>query len=249
MDNDFLDSIMPNINIPDIYVPDIHIPNIDALENVFATCNMISESVNMAGISDALTTVAAASRTISTCAIEETFATNTVIAETLNNSALAEISTCGVFSDPICTKAIESSAMASSLIVEPLDTAIMDSSISNVLDAVAGISALLNGFVSNITNMMAEHMQEISNCAHEIASILLERFRQFIETTIYYIRSPKHLRPAHIVIASRVLIFIVPPVKIIFEDFSNLIREMYLLHSRSRGSSDDDCDFLILSCN
>lgn len=245
MNNDFYDSIIPNI-----YIPDIQIPNLSALEPAFAATNRIAQSVNMGGISDALTTVSSIAESVNISALDGIYETTSMIADVADTSAITEIAS---------SAALESTAAVSSVISETVGTAFMSEaleatrtisdSISNMVNLFAGVGGIVSGIVNAVSSAMTERIQEITARTNELVRMIMERLSEFAENIVSFIFPSRRTQAVCIAIASRTIIFDVPPIKIKFRDFSALIRKTYLPHARERGSADDDDFNLIYLCN
>lgn len=255
------------ILIQDIYdtiIPNITIPHIDGLEETLAVSNMISQSVNVAGMSAALFAVSSVAASIHTEPLEGAITACNMVSSTINNSVVeSSASAATVLSDIYDSPAIQAASEAAQVVSENVSTiflkesleateAVIANDVSPVTSTVlhiAEIFAGIGGLTQLISESITSRMQELYEHMHEFIHAMAERFRQFMEDFISYYTETK-LLPAAITYDPVLTINCTgPPTRISkFSTYSYRIRKIYLRHSRERGTS-DDADYTLTFCN
>ena len=251
------------ILIQDIYdtiIPNITIPHIDGLEETLAVSNMISQSVNVAGMSAALSAVSSVAASIHTEPLEGAITACNMVSSTINNSVVeSAASAATVLSDIYDSPAIQAAQVVSEnvstiFLKESLEAteAVIANDVSPVTSTVlhiAEIFAGIGGLTQLISESITSRMQELYEHMHEFIHAMAERFRQFMEDFISYYTETK-LLPAAITYDPVLTINCTgPPTRISkFSTYSYRIRKIYLRHSRERGTS-DDADYTLTFCN
>lgn len=237
--------------IQDIYdtiIPNITIPHIDGLEETLAVSNMISQSVNVAGMSAALSAVSSVAASIHTEPLEGAITACNMASSMLDNSIVEACTT--IYDSPALQAASEgaeiiSDSLPSKLLEDSLEVsnAVIESSVSPIAHAATNMVELfagVGGLVQIIKDSITSRMQELYDNMREFIHAIAERFKQFLENFVSYFTETK-LLPAVITydpVLSRSSTG--PPDKISkFCTYSYRIRRTYLRLSRERGASDD----------
>lgn len=242
-------------NIYDTVIPNITIPHIDGLEETLAVSNMISQSVNVAGISAALSAVSPVAASIHTEAPEDAVAVCNMASSMLDNSIVESTASTvealtTIYDSPAMQAASETAHMISDNLPSgffekalEISEAVMENSISpvpntanNFIEFFAGVGGLVQFMSDSITSRMQEIYEHIHKSLHTIA----EHFKQFLEVFFSCYFETKVLPAAITYDPVHSINCTGPPNKIPeFCTYSYKIRKTYLRLSRERGSSDD----------
>jgi hypothetical protein len=229
-----------------------------------AVSNMISQSVNIEGMTAALSAISAVSASIHGEALNGVITASNMVSSMIDNSVIGSAaSSAAVLSDIYDSPAIQAASETAQLVSENVSTIFLQESleatesaivndVSPITNTVLHITELFAG-IGGITQIISEsvtsRMQELYEHMHEFLHAMAERFREFVEHFISYFTEAK-LLPAAIsydpVLTTNCT---GPPTKISkFCTYSYRIRRINLRHSRERGTS-DDADYTLAFCN